>query len=119
MRLRNPSAGATYPHAGEAEAVVDTGYSGFVFVPPDVFDGLGLGRPRKGRGTLADGRSIRTRGTFATLELPAQGIKLDGLVQTTRGASAVLLGMDGMRALYLGIDNCAKRAIVETCDEVG
>ena len=40
----------------EVEAVVDTGYNGFLTLPPRLIAALGLTRQGRGRATLANGR---------------------------------------------------------------
>ena len=115
LRVKNPFSGATRPLAGELQAVLDTGYSGFLMVPREVFEGLSFAKTRQGEGVLADRRRVKMEGAFATLEFPGPGVSVDGLVQTAPWASEVLLGVDGVRKLFVGIDSCAKAVSVEPC----
>lgn len=46
--LRNPLLGKRYPEGGEALAVVDTGYEGFIALPWEVFSALSLRAPSGG-----------------------------------------------------------------------
>ena len=115
IRIKNPFSGAVFPAAGEAEAVVDTGYSGFLLVPASVFEDLQIPKSKAGTGIVGDGRRVRLDGGFATLELTAQGTTLDGFVQTMKGTNEILLGMEGLRESYFGFDGCARRAILERC----
>jgi clan AA aspartic protease len=115
LRVRNPIRALTYPSTGEVEAILDTGYGGFLFVPKTIFDALGLRGTRRSKAVLADGRSLGVREDFATVEFPGQGVKVDGLIQTAEGAEEVLLGMEGMRKLFIGIDSCARRVSLEAC----
>lgn len=115
LRIRNPFAGAVYPEAGEVEAVLDTGYAGFVFVPEKVFRGLGMRNDKTARGVLADGSELELHGAYGSVEFGSQGVTADGLVQTSPGASEVLLGIDGIRGLSLWIDSCTKSVLLERC----
>jgi len=67
LRFRGP-AGV----AGAVDAVVDTGFSGFVTLPVAVIAGFGLPRLSGGQATLADG-SMRRFDTF-TAELEWGGV---------------------------------------------
>lgn len=98
-------------------AVVDTGFSGFLFVPPRMFDRLGLGalRPKKGAAVLADGSRIEIRGAYGTVEYPQLAVTADGLVETSEGASEILVGMDGIRQLSLRMDCCSETLEAERC----
>ena len=115
LRVRNPFTGAAFPRSGELQAVLDTGYSGFLLVPEDQFKDFGLVKSEQGEGILADRRHVRFEGAFATIEFPSQRVAVDGLVQTAPWASEVLLGLDGMRRLFIGIDSCAKNVSIEPC----
>ncbi len=109
--------GREYPERGSVVAVVDTGFSGFLFVPRRLFDGLGLGelRPRKSAAVLADGSRIEMRGAYGAVEYPELAVTTDGLVETSEGASEILVGIDGIRQLSLWMDCCSGTLEAERC----
>lgn len=83
LRLRNP-AGAEI----EVDAVVDTGFTGSLTVPPAVVASLGLERRSGGTAVLADGSSVR----FDTYGAEVEWGGWRGVVVSAVGGEA-LVGM--------------------------
>ena len=118
IRMRNSLIGLTYPSADrEVLAVVDTGYSGFLFVPEKVFSKLGLDKLsiKKMTASLADGSSTRLIGSYGSIEFPSLNLILDGLIQTHRKATETLIGMEGIRKLIVELNCCQKTTYAENC----
>ena len=117
LRIRNVMREREYPEGGGVMAVVDTGFSGFLFIPRRLFDRLGFGelRTKNSKATLADGRRIEITGAYGSVEFPQLATMTDGLVETSAGASEILVGMDGIRQLNLRVNCCAEMLEVERC----
>jgi clan AA aspartic protease len=118
MRLGNTLLDSKYPKNGGLMAVVDTGFSGFLFVPEHLFKELGFDqlKMRKSKGLLADGSELELQGAYGTVEFPDLAVVADGLVETSPGASELLVGMEGLRQLRLTLDCCAGTIEAEACE---
>ncbi len=118
VRIRNTLMERSYPSADrEILAVVDTGYSGFLFVPKKIFSKLELGklRTKQKMASLADGRSTQLIGSYGSIEFPSLNLRLDGLIQTHPRASEVLVGMEGIRGLLIELNCCQQILSAENC----
>ena len=100
-------------------AVLDTGYSGFLFVPEKIFKKLRLHdlEVKKARATLADGSSSELTGSFGSIGFPSLNLQLDGLIETTDGAAEILIGMEGVRNLFIDLDCCRRRLTAQDCSK--
>lgn len=99
-------------------ATLDTGYSGFLFIPERQFRDLGFSKlkTKSATATLADGSTLHMKSSFGSIVFPSlQGLTLDGLVETSKGASEILIGMEGIRLLSLKLDCCRKTVTAEEC----
>jgi clan AA aspartic protease len=107
----------TYPNEGSMEAIIDTGYEGFVSVPDSIFEELGLnlleGETRKM--ALANGTISNTKGSQATLRIPHLATKLDGFVETFRGLDEIIIGVEALSRMKLTLDYCTRRVRMEEC----
>jgi clan AA aspartic protease len=118
VAIENTLLGKTHPANGRGiMAVLDTGYSGFVFVPMKLFRQLRFNdlRVRKAEAILADGSSIELTRALGSLKFPAVNLKLDGTVETSDGATEILVGMEGIRRLVVELDCCGKQLNIEEC----
>ena len=98
-------------------AVLDTGYSGFLFVPEILFRKLRLHdlTIKKVKAGLADGSSTELTGSFGSIRFPSLDLQLDGLIETTKGAAEILIGMEGVRRLLIELDCCRRELTVQDC----
>lgn len=87
-RIRLSVRGAS-GHETEIEAVIDTGYDGFLTLPPEIIESLGCPALGVGEATLADGRTEEFRIYEAT-------VLWDGLpriLEVDESPAMTLLGM--------------------------
>ena len=107
----------TYPADGTVNAVIDTGYEGFVCVPDSIFEELELDQLQfeKRRIALADGNVSMTKGFRATLRIPHLLTKLDGFVETFSGLDEIILGVEAVSRMKLTLDYCTRRLRMEKC----
>jgi clan AA aspartic protease len=118
IAIENTLLGKTHPANGRGVmAVLDTGYTGFVFVPMKLFKRLHLNDLRVGKAEaiLADGSSIELTRAFGSIKFPAFDLKLDGTIETSEGAKEILVGMEGMRRLFVELDCCGKQLNIQEC----
>jgi len=118
ISIRNPMLNSAYPDKGSVLAVLDTGYSGFLFVPPRIFKRLGLNKmkTKKSSALLADGSSSELTGAFGSVIFPnVNNLTVDGLIETSEGASEILIGMDGLKKMLVTIDFCVEMVNLEGC----
>lgn len=118
ISIENPLLEKIYPGKGDGVmAILDTGYSGFLFIPKKLFGRLRLSdlKPTIAEASLADGSSLRLTGAFGSIEFPSLGLEIDGLIETSEGAEEILLGMKGVRCLLLEIDCCLGRVEAQDC----
>jgi len=115
--FESPLTGRRYPKSGEVLGVLDTGYTGFALVPWDVFAALGLDQlePVEARARTADGREVTLRGSYASISIPEERVKLDGLIETAEGVEEILLGMEWAKEVYLVLDGCSETTILKKC----
>jgi len=113
VRLVNPLLGVFYPEVGWLEAIVDTGYEGFVSVPRSVFEALRLRVDEERRLVLADGRVVRSVGGYGSLV--SGDYEVDGLIETYEGLGEVLIGVDALRLARLEVDFCLGVVSVKRC----
>ena len=118
VSIQNVLLGETYPRSGRGVmAVLDTGYSGFLFVPETLFEKLRLHdlTIKKVKAGLADGSSTELTGSFGSIRFPSLNLQLDGLIETTKGAAEILIGMEGVRRLLIELDCCRRELAVQDC----
>ncbi len=113
VRLVNPLLGVFYPEVGWLEAIVDTGYEGFVSVPRSVFEALRLRVDEERHLVLADGRVVRSVGGYGSLV--SGDYEVDGLIETYEGLGEVLIGVDALRLARLEVDFCLGVVSVKRC----
>jgi len=117
IRLSNPLLETEYPADGQVMAAIDTGYTGFILIPPTIFKALKLDELKlmTTEGQLADGRSIKllaAYGIMRILELPFED---EGLIETNPEIREILLGMRAIRRLKTNIDGCKRLLVMERC----
>ena len=99
-------------------AVLDTGYSGFLYIPERLFRKLGFDklRTKKLKATLADGGSFGLSGAYGSISFPSlENLTVDGIVETSKGAREILIGMEGIRSLALELNCCRQTLNVASC----
>ena len=118
IRLRNLPLGVEYPRDGSIEAVMDTGYEGFLAVPPSIFGALGLGKMMTRSRTVhvADGRGVRSRVAYGTVALEGVAKEIDGPVETFEGLAEVLIGTRLLSDFRVTLDYCLRAATLKPCD---
>ncbi len=117
LKVRNEILDSGHTVTDGLMAVVDTGFSGFLLVPQRLFKDLGFDqlKTRKITVVLADGSRLELVGAYGSVEFPQLAITTDGLVETSPGASEVLVGMEGLRQLRLSLDCCSGSLEAESC----
>lgn len=113
----NTLANPAHPPERSLMAVVDTGYSGFLLLPRKTFRELSFDDLRKesSHAQMADGSVVELSSSYGSIRFQDVGEELDGLVQTCEGADEILIGMDGLRALAITVDGCAKKCYARPC----
>ena len=106
-----------YPYEGSVNAVIDTGYEGFLSVPNSVFQELDLNdlEREKRRIALADGTLSNTEGAYAVLQIPHLSLTMDGFVETFHGLDEIILGVEALVKMRVLLDYCNRRIKVEKC----
>ena len=97
----------------EIEAVVDTGYNGFLTLPQDLVTELGLVYRDRGRAILADGSEV----FFDTYDV---AVLWDSRLRNTRASAAdttplVGMGLLDRHSLYVEVEN-GGRVVIEARD---
>lgn len=117
VEIENLLFGRKYPATGETIAVLDTGYSGFLGVPGDVFDELQLGnvdtQPRTV--VVANGERVASKGTYARLRIRQASAMADGFVETWPGLDEILVGGAALGSFRLDLDYCLRRLSIQKC----
>ena len=98
LTVRGPSG-----QSREIEAVIDTGYNGFLTLPPALVADLGLVYRDRGRAILADGKE-------AFFDIYDVAVIWDTRLRNTRASAADTTPLIGMRlldrhSLYVEIEN--------------
>ena len=117
IRVRNVLLKKGYPSEGSVEAVMDTGYGGFLAVPEPVFDALSLGKlMTESRSVeLADGRKVRSKVAYGTVDLVGMDREVDGPVETIEGLTEVLLGTRLLSHFRVRLDYCLRAVSFDPC----
>jgi len=117
IRLSNPLLETEYPDDGSLMAVLDTGYTGFILVPPAIFRALKLDElePMNVKGECADSRSIELQAAYGLFRIPELEFEDEGLIETNPKITETLLGMRATRRLETTIDGCRKLLTMERC----
>ena len=115
--MRNPLLGKRYPTEGQALAIVDTGYEGFVALPQDVFASLSFDELQleKRRIVLGNGDVLNSRGSYGGFESPDVGLRAEGLVETYEGLEEVLLGVEAISRARVLLNYCERRMTLNPC----
>jgi len=69
----------------------------------------------KTEASLADGSSIQLMGAFGSVSYPDVCLKVDGLIETSQDAKEILVGMQGIKRLFLELDCCREQLQVQEC----
>ena len=115
--LENVFLRKSYPAEGSVNAVIDTGYEGFVCVPDSIFEKLELDRLQyeKRKIALADGTVSIARGFRASVRIPHLSMKLDGFVETFPGLDEIVIGTEALSRMRVTLDYCTRRVRMERC----
>lgn len=119
IRIENPLLNAKYPQEGEVLAIVDTGYEGFLAVPPDVYSALKLDQliQQHGEIILPDGRVIQTNMAYGTIHVAQAKIKLDGPIETFPQLDEIILGQQALTNLNINLNYCQKHITIKPCQQ--
>jgi clan AA aspartic protease len=121
ISIENTLLKETYPGVERGVmAVLDTGYTGFLFVPRKLFKKLRLDelKAKKIEATMADGSHTIFVGALGSITVPELGVKMDGVIETTDGATEILIGMEGVRRLLIELDYCRKQLTAQDCSRI-
>ena len=87
-------------HLREIDAVVDTGYSGFLTLPTSVVAELGLTYRGRSEATLADGSEVSLDTYYVTVLWDS----IARFISADAADNVPLLGMSLLEGHYLGVD---------------
>jgi clan AA aspartic protease len=106
-----------YPSEGSVEAVIDTGYGGFMAVPHPIFEVLSLSKLMTQSRTveLADGRRVRSKLAYGTVELLGTKHEVDGPLETIDGLQEVLVGTRLLSDFRVTLDYCLRAVSFNAC----
>jgi clan AA aspartic protease len=98
-------------------AVLDTGFTGFLLVPYEVFRALKFDelKPRRMKGELADGTSIDLQAAYGILEIPEIHFEDEGLIESNPHIRETLVGIRGVKKLRTVIDGCRRTITTNKC----
>lgn len=113
--IENPLLRKAYPYGGTVNALIDSGYQGFLSVPDFIFQDLELHRLSisKRRISLADGNLSNTMGCYASIRIPHLSMKINGFVETFKGLDEIILGVEALAETRVLLDYCGKRVRME------
>jgi len=117
LRLRNIPLKTEYPSNGSVEAIVDTGYEGFLAVPSSIFRAVRLDEivTRQAVVEVADGRRLQSKVAYGTVELDGVKGEFDGPVETLAGFGEVLVGVRLLSEFRFVLDYCTRAVSVNPC----
>lgn len=117
--IENPLLDAKYPQEGEILAIVDTGYEGFLAVPPDIYSALKFDQliQQHGEIILPNGQVIRTNTAYGTIYMEQAQIKLDGLIETFPQLDEIILGQQALTNLNITLNYCQKHITIKPCQQ--
>lgn len=115
--LRNPLLKKKYPNEGTILSVVDTGYEGFVAVPPDVFEALSLSELRRANRelVLSNGERLGSEGAYGSFLVPEASVGGEGFIETYEGLREVLIGLEALGRTRAVLDYCQRRFGIQPC----
>ncbi|MDG6910201.1 MAG: clan AA aspartic protease [Nitrososphaerota archaeon] len=117
LSIRNRFTGTVYPRSGQVEAVVDTGYDGFLLVPEALYAEAGFGEGVSATRDVyvADGRKVTMRSTVAAVEVHGIQRLYDGFIETGPGIGEVLAGARLLNRFRVTLDYCSGTAQLAPC----
>ena len=66
--------------------------------------------------TLADGTRLKLSSAFGSLTIPSlHNLIVDGIIETSKGAREILIGMRAIRSLLLELNCCRDTLEAEDC----
>jgi clan AA aspartic protease len=119
ISVKNHFSGGVYPQVGSVQAVVDTGYDGFLVVPQRIYRELQLDSAptSKRRVVTADGRRVEMESSLASVGVTGTGRSYDGPVETAPGVDEVLLGTRLLSGFHVTMNYCAGVFRIEPCPQ--
>ena len=115
VKVRNPLLGRTYPKEGEVAAVIDTGYEGFLALPFDVFEPLGLSELKLEERLvlLPGGRTVKAKGAYVAVDVG--GLTVYGFAETFDGLDELILGQEFLANFKLVVNYCSASVSLTPC----
>lgn len=115
--MENPIHRRRYPPEGEALAVIDTGYEGFLAIPREIFHELGLDSFTLESRTLslANGNLLASMGTLGKLNIPQLKFAMNGFYETYPGIEEIILGTEALSRTKVLLDYCLRHLRLEVC----
>lgn len=118
IRIFNEPKQAVYPPKESVEALIDTGYDGYLIVPSKIFNDLKLNSSRipqdevlKAETITGDNLELIT--AFGHLELPDLNLIVAIEIDTTTHCSEILIGRRLLESLIIRLNGPKKELIVE------
>ncbi len=119
ISIRNPFLEQSFPTSASRGilAILDTGYDGFLLLPERLFKKLSFHEMHneKVKASLADGKTTILTGAYGSIVFPSLDFRLSGLIETGKGETEILLGMEGIRNLLVELDCCKQTLKAEKC----
>ena len=108
----------SYPNQATTDALIDTGYDGFIMIPIKIFDALNLisSELPQDQVSMAEtivGEHLELRTALGYVEIPKLKISLSLEIDTYSNCAEILLGRQFLEYLVITLDGQQKELIIE------
>ena len=117
IKIRNPIEGVTFPDTEVVYGYFDTGYTGFLIIPKEIYHILKLHKLKQYQYVLSlpNGEKLETRGTYGQIVLAELGFEEEGFVETTDTIKEIIIGTKALKTYRILLDFCRHASKIEGC----
>ena len=117
IKIKNPFNEHIFPKTGVVYGYIDTGYTGFLIIPQDIYSNLKFDELKQYHYELhlPNGEHIDTRGTYGLLIFTDIGYEEEGFIETSNEIKEIILGLKALKTYEVIFDFCEKELHLKKC----
>lgn len=117
IKIKNLFTDMVFPESGVVYGYIDTGYTGFLVIPTDVYNNLELNKLKQFRYILrlANGEAIETKGAYGQIIFAETGFEEEGIIETSNTIKEIIIGIKALKNYKTILNFCRNTSQLEIC----